>query len=40
MDYAKMENQRINNRFEFPNVLDLNKYTFKANVDKTKSFED
>ena len=40
-NFNTFQNEKVNTRFEFPPILDLNKYTFKKyNESINKKFED
>ena len=33
LSYETFENEKLNNKLEFPKILDLNKYSFRNNVE-------
>ena len=37
LNYTTFENEKLNNKLEFPKILDLNKYSLRKNIETTQS---
>jgi hypothetical protein len=35
LNYTTFENEKLNNKLEFPKILDLNKYSLRKNIETT-----